>query len=65
MPIQTLLFRIFFLLITTVSFSQSNSLIDHVLFYSSFDGTTTADIAVGDSLIYCDWTVEYFQYEML
>jgi len=44
--------RIFFFLIPTISFSQHEYLKDHILFYSSFDGNTTADIAVGDSLIY-------------
>jgi hypothetical protein len=41
-----------FLLITTITFSQNNSLKNHVLFYSSFDGKLSADISVGDSLIY-------------
>lgn len=45
---------LFFLLISNVACSQSNSnpLKDHLLFYCSFDGTTTADIAVGDPLLY-------------
>ncbi|WP_299436548.1 LamG-like jellyroll fold domain-containing protein [uncultured Aquimarina sp.] len=42
----------FFLLITAISFSQEKQLKDHVLFYSSFDGKTTADIAVGDAMMY-------------
>ncbi len=44
--------RVVFLLMTTLSFSQNSTLKDHILFYSAFDGTTTADIAVGDSLLY-------------
>ena len=43
---------IFFFLITSIAFSQDNQFKDNILFYSSFDGKTTADIAVGDSLIY-------------
>lgn len=43
---------IFFFLITSIAFSQNEQLKDHVLFYSSFNGTTTADFSVGDSLIY-------------
>ena len=44
----------FFLLISNIACTQSNPnpLKDHLLFYCSFDGTTTADIAVGDSLLY-------------
>lgn len=44
--------RLFIFLITSITFSQNKQLKDHVLFYSSFDGKTTADISVGDSLIY-------------
>lgn len=44
--------RLFFFLITSIAFSQNKQLKEHVLFYSSFDGKTTADISVGDSLIY-------------
>lgn len=40
------------LLITTSCFSQEKDLKDHVLFYSSFDGNPSADIALGDSNIY-------------
>ena len=43
---------LFFLLMTTMSNSQIKSLKDHVLFYSSFDGKTAADVAVGDENIY-------------
>jgi hypothetical protein len=43
---------LFFFLITSIAFSQNKQLKDHVLFYSSFDGKTSADISVGDSLIY-------------
>ena len=42
----------FFLLITTISFSQNKQLKDHVLFYSSFDGKSAAEVAVGDAMIY-------------
>lgn len=45
-------FGLFFFLITNIVFSQNKQLKDHVLFYSSFDGKTAADISVGDSLIY-------------
>ncbi len=44
--------RVFFFLITTISFSQNKDLKDHVLFYSSFDGKLTADISTGDAMIY-------------
>jgi len=44
--------RVFFFLIVTISFSQSKHLKDHVLFYSSFDGNTSADLAKGDSTLY-------------
>lgn len=43
---------LFFFLTTSNSFSQNKTLKDHVLFYSSFDGTTSADLALGDSNIY-------------
>ena len=43
---------LFFFLITSVSFSQNKKLKDHILFYSSFDGKTSADIALGDSNLY-------------
>ncbi len=54
MNINTLLSssRLFIFLITSIAFSQNEQLKDHVLFYSSFDGKTTADVSVGDSLIY-------------
>lgn len=54
MKINVLLYisGIFFFLITSIAFSQDKQLKDNILFYSSFDGKTTADIAVGDSLIY-------------
>lgn len=35
-----------------VSFSQNEPLKDHLLFYSSFDGKLTADVSVGDGMIY-------------
>lgn len=35
-----------------VSFSQNDPLQDHLLFYSSFDGKLTADVSVGDGMIY-------------
>ena len=41
-----------FFLITSLANSQNEELKDHILFFSSFDGKITADIAVGDSLIY-------------
>lgn len=43
---------IVFFLITSIAYAQNEQLKDHILFYSSFDGKTTADIAVGDSQIY-------------
>lgn len=43
---------LFFLLITIHSFAQNKKLKDHVLFYSSFDGKTSADFSIGDSNIY-------------
>ena len=44
--------RVFFFLITTISFSQNKQLKDHILFYSSFDGKLSADVSVGDAMIY-------------
>ncbi len=44
--------RVIFLLITSISFSQSKELKNHVLFYSSFDGKLSADISAGDAMIY-------------
>lgn len=43
---------VFIFFITSVTFSQKKQLKDHILFYSSFDGKTSADFAVGDSQIY-------------
>lgn len=45
-------FVLFFFLITSIAFSQNKPLKDHILFYSSFDGKTSADIAIGDSSMY-------------
>ena len=44
--------KVFFFLIPIISFSQEKQLKDHVLFYSSFDGKLSADIAGGDAMIY-------------
>jgi hypothetical protein len=41
-----------FILITSTLCSQESELKKHVLFYSSFDGKTSADLALGDSNIY-------------
>ncbi|GGG12569.1 hypothetical protein GCM10011344_11570 [Dokdonia pacifica] len=41
-----------FILITTISFSQEDQLKDHLLFYSSFDGKLSADVANGDAKMY-------------
>jgi len=38
--------------IPNISFSQNKALEDHILFYSSFDGKVSADIAHGDAMIY-------------
>lgn len=43
---------IFFFLITSFSFSQNKQLKDHILFYSSFDGKLSADVSVGDPMLY-------------
>lgn len=43
---------LFFFLLTNIACSQSHPLKDHILFHASFDGKTTADIAVGDGLLY-------------
>lgn len=43
---------LFFFLITCISFAQNKPLKDHILFYSSFDGKLSADISVGDAMIY-------------
>ncbi|MCK8520083.1 LamG domain-containing protein [Aquimarina sp. D1M17] len=40
------------LLISITSFSQSKILKDDIIFYSSFNGKTMADIAIGDAKIY-------------
>ena len=45
-------FSLLLFFITSITFSQNKQLKDHILFYNSFDGKTTADISVGDSLIY-------------
>lgn len=47
--LKTLLLVIF---ISNISLSQSNSLKDHILFYTSFDLSTTAEYTVGDPHIY-------------
>lgn len=54
MKINTLLSisSLSFFLITSVSFSQNKQLKEHILFYSSFDGKTSADLALGDSNLY-------------
>jgi hypothetical protein len=41
-----------FIVITSTLYSQESELKKHVLFYSSFDGKTSADLALGDSYIY-------------
>ncbi|WP_299764481.1 LamG-like jellyroll fold domain-containing protein [uncultured Dokdonia sp.] len=43
---------VFFLLVTSITFSQNKTLNDHVLFYSSFDGKLIADVSVGDAKLY-------------
>ena len=43
---------IYFILILNFACAQSQSLKDHILFYCSFDGKLTADVAVGDSQLY-------------
>lgn len=45
-------FILFFFLIPNITYSQNKQLKNHILFYSSFDGKTAADIAAGDPLIY-------------
>lgn len=35
-----------------VSYAQETKIVDHLLFYSSFDGKTSADLAAGDARIY-------------
>lgn len=44
--------RFLIFLIASIAFSQNKPLKDHLLFYSSFDGKTTADVSVGDASIY-------------
>ncbi len=44
--------RVFFSIIPVISFSQEEKLKDHLLFYSSFDGKSSADVSVGDEKIY-------------
>ncbi|PKV51379.1 concanavalin A-like lectin/glucanase superfamily protein [Aquimarina sp. MAR_2010_214] len=44
--------RVFFFLITSISFSQNKQLKEHILFYSSFDGKLAADVSVGDAMMY-------------
>ena len=43
---------VFILLITSISFSQNKEFKNHILFYSSFDGKLSADVSVGDAMIY-------------
>ncbi len=50
------LFSIVLILVSIPSFSQQKSLKDNILFYSSFDGNTSATIAKGDSTIYTSKT---------
>jgi len=38
--------------ITNLSYCQSQELKNHILFYSSFDGKSSADVSVGDGRIY-------------
>ncbi len=52
MEITKLLSGLIFILLTGTSFSQNKALKDHILFYSSFDGNLTADVAKGDQKIY-------------
>ncbi|SHG30492.1 LamG domain-containing protein [Flagellimonas flava] len=50
---KTLLITVLlFISLPFVSFSQENGLKGHILFFSSFDGKPSADIAVGDTMIY-------------
>ncbi len=49
---QLSLLSILIMLISIHAFSQQKQLKDHILFYSSFDGKTTADLAFGDAHIY-------------
>ncbi len=51
-PMHILKLSILIFLISSSAFAQKETLKDHILFYNSFNGTTTADIATGDSLIY-------------
>ncbi|WP_420322568.1 LamG domain-containing protein [Flagellimonas sp.] len=44
--------RLTLFFVTGIVFTQSKPLKDHVLFYSSFDGKSSADIAMGDAMIY-------------
>ncbi len=44
--------RIFFFLLPILASSQEKKLKDYLLFYSSFDGKSSADIAIGDAMIY-------------
>ena len=50
-----------FLVISNLSFAQSAHLKNHILFHASFDGRTTADYAVGDSLLY---SAEEYNYKV-
>jgi len=43
---------VFLFQMTSIAYSQNTELKDHILFYSSFDGKLSADIAVGDASIY-------------
>lgn len=47
-----LISSIFIILISLNSYSQNKQLKNHVLFYSSFDGKTSADVSKGDANIY-------------
>ena len=50
--IKNVLLIVLFFSITSFSFSQAEGLKENILFYSSFDGSTIADIALGDKQIY-------------
>ena len=45
-------FWLFLLLLPSIAGAQDRRLGEHVLFYSSFNGTTSAEVAAGDSQIY-------------
>ncbi|MEM7084941.1 MAG: LamG-like jellyroll fold domain-containing protein [Bacteroidota bacterium] len=51
-PLSIYFAGVYFMLMSSISCAQNYRLKDHILFYSSFDGKTSANLAMGDAMIY-------------